>query len=109
MSELANPLESHIDTVSFLPDLKFELGHVVVTEGVHALVQAGNVDPLLCLTRHASGDWGDIPDVDKANNDHALRGGSRIFSMYQLGPILKVYVITEWDRSVTTLLLPSEY
>lgn len=109
MNGFCNPLESQIATVVVLPDLKVELGQVLVTAGVHALVQEGHLDPFFCLRRHAAGDWGDLTDHDKAVNERALQGGSQIFSMYEISPTLKIYVITEWDRSVTTLLLPSEY
>lgn len=109
MNDFCNPLESQIATVVALPDLKFELGQVLVTAGVHALVQEGQLDPFFCLRRHAAGDWGDLTEHDKAVNESALQDGSQLFSMYEISPTLKVYVITEWDRSVTTLLLPSEY
>jgi hypothetical protein len=109
MNDFCNPLERQIATVAARPDLKFALGHVVVTAGVHALIQQGSLHPFLCLGRHAAGDWGDMTDHDKAVNERALQGGSRIFSTYEITPALTLYVITEWDRSVTTLLLPSEY
>ena len=59
--------------------------------------------------RLSSPDWGDLDDDDKRFNDEALQHGDRLFSAYHLTNGTKIYVITEWDRSVTTALLPSEY
>lgn len=89
----------------------FELGHVVATRGVFELVCAGKVDVATLMQRHINCDWGDLCASDKRLNDQALKHGheGRLFSSYPIGEQLKVWVITEWDRSVTTLLLPSEY
>jgi hypothetical protein len=89
---------------------KFNPGQVVMTSGVASLVQQGQLNPRPYLLRHLSADWGDLDDSDRCQNDAALRSGEdRLFSAYEVGPNLKVWVITEWDRSVTTVLLPSEY
>jgi len=61
------------------------------------------------LARHVAGDWGDLDARDKALNDAAVKRGGRIFSAYQLTDDIRVWVITEADRSSTTVLLPSEY
>ena len=62
------------------------------------------------VERNPSVDWGDLDDYDKRQNDAALESGEdRLFSSYQVAPGLQLWIITEWDRSVTTLLLPSEY
>lgn len=61
------------------------------------------------LRRHQAGDWGDVDSEDKAANDRAVRDGLRLLSAYDLGDGLRVWLITEHDRSVTTLLLPSDY
>lgn len=61
-----------------------------------------------CLNRHAKGDWGDVCDEDKKANDFALDNKERILSSYTLDDT-KIWIITEWDRSVTTVLFPSEY
>lgn len=87
----------------------FPLGQLVMTRGVADLVLT---TPLLglnkCVVRHASGDWGDVCPEDKAANDQAVTGGTRIVSSYTLAN-QKIYIITEADRSSTTVLLPSEY
>lgn len=59
--------------------------------------------------RHATGDWGGLDPADKRANDSALANGERLLSAYPLRDGTKVWIITEWDRSVTTLLLPSDY
>lgn len=89
----------------------FELGQVVMTSGVAALVAEDPYGPQLLdynIKRHASGDWGNVPKEDKEENDFAVRHGNRILSSYMLGP-KKIWVITESDRSSTTVLFPEEY
>ena len=89
---------------------RFAPGHLVMTCGIDALVRQGQLNPAPYLSRHLSGDWGDLDASDRRQNDAALRSGEdRLFSSYQVTPDLKLWIITEWDRSVTTLLLPSEY
>ncbi|WP_018988626.1 hypothetical protein [Aromatoleum toluclasticum] len=89
---------------------RFPAGHVVMTIGVDALVRQGRLNPAPYLRRHLSGDWGDLDEGDRRLNDAALESGEdRLFSSYRVAPDLKLWIITEWDRSVTTLLLPSEY
>ncbi len=84
----------------------FSLGRVVATEG--ALATFGVVGCAALIVRHASGDWGDLCAFDRRQNEAALREGARIFSSYHT-PVGKAWVITEADRSVTTILLPEEY
>ena len=89
---------------------RFSPGQVVMTAGVDELVRQGRLNPTPYLRRHLHGDWGDLSDNDRRLNDAALKSGEdRLFSSYQVMPNLKLWIITEWDRSVTTLLLPSEY
>lgn len=87
----------------------FSLGHTVATpHALQALAQQ-SITPLSLLKRHASGDWGDVPPDDAQANYVALKTGSRLFSSYHIGPDARIWIITEAERSVTTLLLPSEY
>jgi hypothetical protein len=72
------------------------------------LEEAG-VSPASLLTRHANGDWGDLDEHDRRENEISLKNGLRILSSYTLGNGEKIWVITEADRSSTCLLLPSEY
>lgn len=86
----------------------FEMGQVVMTPGVAQLVDAG-LDPLPLVLRHGKGDWGDLDDEDRRSNEAALNRGGRLFSAFNLSCQARLWIITEWDRSYTTLLLPSEY
>jgi hypothetical protein len=84
------------------------LGQIVATPGAIALLETHAVSPAMLLTRHQAGDWGAICPEDDGLNDRALATGERLLSVYPVGGE-KVWIITEWDRSVTTLLLPEEY
>jgi hypothetical protein len=89
---------------------RFSSGQVIMTCGVEDLARQGRLNPALYLRRHLNGDWGDLSNHDKRQNNAALKSGEdRLFSSYQVNPDLKLWIITEWDRSVTTLLLPNEY
>ena len=59
--------------------------------------------------RHQGGDWGDVCEDDAEANELALKDNSRLLSVYHTARMVKLYVITEWDRSATTILLPEEY
>ena len=86
---------------------KFPLGQLLATPGV--LDAAAGEDLLPYLRRHAAGDWGIVDDEDKRANNRSLKNGSRLLSAYLLASGIKVWVITEADRSATTILLPEEY
>ena len=87
----------------------FPLGKVVATPA--ALKEFGiSGEPLhRFLERHGHGDWGDLCKEDMVANDTALRTGARILSAYHLGSGVKVWIITEADRSSTCILLPDDY
>lgn len=88
----------------------FELGEVVATNGAMDTLKALNIDPALLLVRHVTGDYGDLCKDDLRANKRAVKNGDRVLSSYLLPPNnTKLWIITEWDRSVTTLLLPDEY
>jgi len=87
----------------------FNLGRVVATPNALALLAQHGVAPLTLLKRHAAGDWGDVPTDDAKANQEALKLGCRLFSAYHMDGNVKIWIITEADRSVTTLLLPSDY
>jgi len=91
------------------PAARFPLGQVVATPGaIAALARSGDTAAAF-LARHEQGDWGDVPPEDAASNEDALVDGGRILSSYRLGDGTVVWLITEADRSVTTVLLPSDY
>jgi hypothetical protein len=85
------------------------LGRVLATPGALRALALAHVDGATYLTRHASGDWGDVDAADWATNDHALLAGERLLSAYRLPNDARLWVITEADRSASTLLLPGEY
>ena len=84
------------------------LGKVVATPGALNLLSEIGEDPFDFLARHASGDWGELCAFDRRQNEIALREGLRVLSSYET-PAGHVWVITEADRSVTTILLPENY
>jgi hypothetical protein len=88
---------------------KFELGQLVMTPGADRAMQQAHQLPLEFLLRHKNQDWGELPPEDIQENAWSLEHGARLFSRYTTRRDEALYVITEWDRSVTTLLLPSEY
>jgi hypothetical protein len=87
---------------------KFNLGATVATPCALAKLEKLNLSPADLLDRHISGDWGDLCEEDKKLNNEELNNAGRILSAYVHDGV-KFYVITEWDRSVTTILLPEEY
>lgn len=88
---------------------RFALGVTLVTAGVQALILAEKLSPSDLLRRHQSGDWGDVGLADSQANEFALRDGGRLLSAYELEGGTRVWIITESDRSSTTILLPAEY
>jgi hypothetical protein len=84
------------------------LGRVVATPGALKLLSEAGEDAFGYLARHATGDWGELCAFDRLQNEIALSDGYRVFSSYDM-PAGRVWIITEADRSVTTILLPEEY
>lgn len=88
---------------------KFPLGQLLATPGVLRAVESSGDDLPALISRHASGDWGDVSVRDKRANDRDVIDGNRLLSAYHLKNGAKVWVLTEGDRSATTVLLPEEY
>lgn len=102
---------------------RFALGRIAATPGALALLERQGFSAAALLARHAHGDWGDVCAEDRATNELALAQGMRLMSVYRLVDAEKlaampvpqrarlptVWIITEWDRSYTTLLRPDEY
>ena len=88
---------------------RFELGQTVATPGALAAFRRTGDTPLPYLARHANGNWGELDEKDKAENDFSVENGFRILSAYRLADDTRIWIITEADRSVTTILLPEEY
>ncbi len=91
------------------PSPRFALGQTVATRGALEAMTAAGENPSRCISRHVSGDWGDICDEDRQLNDQAVVEGARILSAYTLRNGIRIWVITDADRSSTTVLLPAEY
>ncbi len=87
----------------------FPLGRTVATPGVLGALALAGVMPQALLDRHARGDWGELDEEDRRANGQALSTGGRLLSAYALPDGVRVWVITEADRSATTLLLPEDY
>lgn len=92
---------------------KFPLGRVVATANFLETLTEAEEDPWKVtpkfLARHQQADWGDVDAADKGRNDQALIDGERLLSSYTTEAGVKFWIITEWDRSVTTFLLPEDY
>jgi len=88
---------------------KFSLGRLVATPGALAALEKRGLPPAEFLARHAAGDWGEVCREDRRLNDEAIQIGERLLSAYRTSCGDRLWVITEADRSATTLLLPSEY
>lgn len=88
--------------------VRFPLGQTVATPGALEILKTTGTSPLLLLARHQSGDWGNVPPEDATENELSVEQGFRILSSYRIGQE-RLWVITEADRSVTTILRPDEY
>lgn len=88
---------------------RFSLGSVVWTPGSMRAFAKNKQSPIEFLERHVQGDWGELCDEDKAGNEFAVKNDLRIISAYSLKDRTKIWIITEADRSATTVLLPEEY
>lgn len=88
---------------------KFDFGRVVATTTLANYCEKKGFSMLPYLIRHANGDWGDVCKEDRKSNDEALKNGERLLSEYKLPDGRRIWIITEWDRSATTLLFPEDY
>ena len=86
---------------------RFSLGQVVITQNAHSALPVQEVRQ--ALTRHSNADWGEACEEDWQLNNEALLNDSRILSVYSTSNGTRFWIITEWDRSVTTILLPQDY
>jgi hypothetical protein len=97
----------HHQTRGEIMQAKFPLGQAVITP--NALNALHPEDVPIALGRHVAGDWGDLDDEDKQTNEEGLKHGLRLLSAYTDRNGIKFWIITEHDRSVTTVLLPEDY
>jgi len=87
----------------------FELGQIVATPGALAALKKAGQQPGEFLTRHVHREWGELDDEDRRENEYSLEHGFRLLSAYKTNAGDRLWIITEADRSVTTVLLPEEY
>jgi hypothetical protein len=90
-------------------DRKFSLGQVVSTPGALDALARADQDAWEFIGRHVAGDWGELDEHDLQENELSVKEGFRILSAYTLSDGTKIWIITEADRSATTILLPEEY
>lgn len=96
------------------PNMKFDIGQLVTTNGIQSMAD-GNPEFVSFVVksfgRYLNCDWGDMYEDDLLMNEEAVKGGARILGVYEHPdhPNWKIWIITEWDRSVTTILFPGEY
>jgi hypothetical protein len=99
-----NPAASHAQQKAPL----FSMGQIAATPAVLAHLEQHGINAHTYLDRHVHGDWGDVPSTDAVENDLSVQRGFRVLSAYTIAG-RTIWIITEADRSVTTLLFPSEY
>jgi hypothetical protein len=92
-----------------MSEVLFPIGGLYMTPGAASALEDAGEEPLPYIKRHVSGDWGEVDDEDKALNDESVKTGNRLLSAYKLSDGTKIWIITEADRSATTILLPEEY
>jgi hypothetical protein len=88
---------------------RFPLGRIVATPGALAALEEAGESPGTFLKRHVTGDWGEVDEHDRQENEFSVVQGFRLLSAYTITNGTKLWIITEADRSATTILLPSEY
>ena len=98
-----------MDDKNIIIESKFNFGQVVATATLVRYCEEKNFSLLPYLIRHGNCDWGDVCKDDKAANDEALKEGLRVLSEYKLPDGKRIWIITEADRSATTMLFPEDY
>lgn len=88
---------------------RFRLGQTCMTRGAQEALEEARQSPSEFLRRHSEGDWGELSDEDRKENELSLKEGFRILSAYSTSKGARLWIITEADRSSTTILLPEEY
>ncbi|WP_258231355.1 hypothetical protein [Achromobacter pulmonis] len=81
-------------------------GQWLIEADVARLIVRGALDVVPYLRRHLADDWGDLTHAERQENEHAVANGGEIFSAYRVNDSLTLWIVSEWDRSMTTLLLP---
>ena len=89
--------------------IRFQLGRVGATPGALRVLEKAEQAPDVFLDRHVNGDWGDVPEEDKQENELSVEQGLRILSAYTTSAGDRIWILTEADRSSTIIMLPEEY
>lgn len=92
---------------ALMTGVKFSLGQVVITANALSVLTPDDV--MVAINRHVNGDWGEVNEADRDENELSLREGFRLLSAYKTNSGAKFWIITEADRSATTILLPEDY
>ncbi|KVG12479.1 hypothetical protein [Burkholderia thailandensis] len=88
---------------------RFKLGRIFATPAALEAIANARVSIIDLLIRHMRGDWGDLSESDRQQNELSVKAGLRLLSCYVLPGHQTVWVVTEWDRTATTILLPGDY
>ena len=96
-------------TVPGQPEIRLPLGHLKATQNALAFMKEAGINPATLLQRHHKGDWGDLCKEDWLSNDDSLLHGGRNVSCYRINQYDSIWIITEANRSETTILLPDDY
>lgn len=107
MEDGQNPNHFHSMTLILDRIPKFPLGDSYAT--ANAIAAFSNWELLRCFMRHSQGDWGDLDEEDRRANERSLQDGTRLLSAYRFSDGRRLWIITEADRSATTILLPEDY
>jgi hypothetical protein len=102
-------MQPHTNTQQEAGVARFALGQTVITPGAEEAIELAGQTAAEFLRRHISGDWGELSDDDVKENELSLEKGFRLLSRYETTKGERIWIITEADRSATTILLPSEY
>jgi hypothetical protein len=102
-------MQPHTHTNQEAASALFALGQTVITPGAHEALEIAGQTATEFLRRHVSGDWGELSDDDVKENELSLEQGFRLLSRYETAKGERIWIITEADRSATTILLPMEY
>ena len=102
-------MQPHSNTHQEASVARFALGQTVITPGAKEALEIAGQTAIEFLRRHMAGDWGELSDDDVKENELSLEKGFRLFSRYQTSKRERLWIITEADRSATTILLPIEY
>ena len=100
---------NEVRNVATRDPVSFRLGRLLATPGALSALETAGQTPQAFIERHRRGDWGEVGKEDWDANQAALVQGTRLLSAYRTSKGVRIWIITEWNRSATTVLLPEEY